>query len=90
MRFHSAVCGVGLGAPFIALDTMPKVGGFMNNCGLGDWVVSPSEPGLDSLLYEVSSKLLRDDYEWQSKRNAAMRLSRQTIREFNQSCAALL
>jgi hypothetical protein len=39
MRGHSVICGVGLGTPTVAIDTHPKVGGFMRKVGLGDWVM---------------------------------------------------
>jgi len=38
MRGHSVICGVGLGTPTIAIDSHPKVKGFMEKVGLGDWV----------------------------------------------------
>jgi len=39
MRGHSVICGVGLGTPTIAIDSHPKVKGFMECVGLGDWIV---------------------------------------------------
>ncbi|HUO88353.1 MAG TPA: polysaccharide pyruvyl transferase family protein [Rhizomicrobium sp.] len=39
MRGHAAICAVGLGRPFVALASHPKITGFMESCGLGEWCV---------------------------------------------------
>lgn len=90
MRFHSAVCAAGLGVPFIAIDTMPKVGRFMSGFGLGDYAVSASDPALDKSLYNVASHLVHDKHEWATIRNSSMQKARQDIFEFNRSCAEMI
>lgn len=43
MRGHSAICSVGLRIPFIAISTHAKVSGFMEKCGLSQWVTTPED-----------------------------------------------
>jgi polysaccharide pyruvyl transferase WcaK-like protein len=38
MRGHSVICGVGLGTPTVAIDSHPKVVGFMEHMGLSEYV----------------------------------------------------
>jgi polysaccharide pyruvyl transferase WcaK-like protein len=42
MRGHAVICGVGVGIPTVAIDTHPKIAGFMRSCDLDDHVVTLS------------------------------------------------
>lgn len=90
MRFHSAVCATGLGVPCIAIDTMPKVGQFMNDFGLADYLVSASDPALDKSLYNVATHLINDKKEWATIRDSSMQKARQDIHDFNCACAEMI
>ena len=90
MRFHSVVCASGLGVPCIAIDTMPKVGQFMERFGLGRFVVPSTDANLTKSLYESASSLLYENSDWMRIRNASMLKAREDIHEFNSACARLL
>jgi len=90
MRFHSVVCASGLGVPCIAIDTMPKVGHFMERFGLGRFAVPSTDANLTKSLYESASSLLYENSEWMRIRNESMLKAREDIHEFNSACARLL
>src|SRR5262249_15125479 len=60
MRGHAAICGVGLRRPFIALASHPKIGGFMESCGLSDWSVAAKGAFSGEILAKARA-LLPDD-----------------------------
>lgn len=90
MRFHSVVCAVGLGVPCVAIDTMPKVGRFMDKFGLGDYVVSASDLNLAKSLHSAADHILSSEQEWMSIRDASINKAREEIRRFNRACAEII
>lgn len=59
MRGHSVICGVGLRRPTLALSTHPKIAGFMETCGLGDWSV-PFGPAMAGDLSALADGIVAD------------------------------
>ncbi len=58
MRGHAVICGTGLGVPTIAIDTHPKVGGFMKEIGMSDYSIDPHNPDFLYNLKEVTADIL--------------------------------
>ena len=58
MRGHAVICGTGLGIPTIAIDTHPKVGGFMKEIGMSDYSIDPKNPDFLYNLKEVTADII--------------------------------
>lgn len=72
MRGHSSIVAVGAGTPFIGLVSHAKVAGYLEECGLSDWMVSFDTPELEDRLINLSEELIKNPESWHQKRNAAM------------------
>jgi len=72
MRGHSSIVAVGAGTPFIGLVSHAKVAGYLEECGLSDWMVSYDSPELEDRLINLMEELIRNPESWHQKRNAAM------------------
>ena len=67
MRGHAVICGTGLGVPTIAIDTHPKVGGFMKEIGMSDYAIDPHNPDFLYNLKEVTSDIIfKGNYDFSS------------------------
>jgi len=60
MRGHSVICGVGLRRPTIALSTHPKVIGFMEECGVGQWSATIGKT-MSGELFRLADGVLSDN-----------------------------
>ena len=58
MRGHAVICGTGLGIPTIAIDTHPKIDGFMREIGMSDYSIDPKNPDFLYNLKEVTSDII--------------------------------
>jgi len=90
MRGHSTICAVGAGTPVIGLASHDKVGGFLEEIGLGDWVVDLDEDRKLVGLGELAGRLLDDlDSARGRVRNLLPELRQQT-RSFHRRIAERL
>lgn len=83
MRGHSVIAAVGLDTPVIALASHPKVEGFMEECGLEEYIVDVRDPDLKDRIYSLSKRLLQDPSDWKAKRQKAMMRFEAETAEFN-------
>lgn len=68
MRGHSGWCAVGLGTPFVALNSHPKIRGFMKEADLEGYCLDVSSPGLAKSVEEKLSLLLKDAADYHERR----------------------
>lgn len=89
MRGHSVIGAVGLRTPCVALSSHPKVAGFMESCGLGDWVVQYGK-GMAGELRRLSGELLADPSNQLARRDAETAGFRSRFDAFLQRCWAVV
>jgi len=83
MRGHSIIAAVGLDTPVIALSSHAKVEGFMEECGLKEYIVGVRDPDLKERIYSLSKRLLQDPSDWKAQRRKAMMRFEAETAEFN-------
>jgi len=83
MRGHAAICSIGLGTPFIALDSHPKVLGVMKDVNLINYSIDPSLPNLSLNLSNMIESLLQNSNLWREERNKQIKILRQKTSEFH-------
>lgn len=87
MRGHSTICAVGVGTPVIGLASHDKVGGFLRQVGLDDWVVDLDDDRRLRRLGTTAGEIL-DDLAAARARVRALRPGlRQQARDFHQRIA---
>lgn len=67
MRGHSVICAVGLGRPCIGLSSHPKIRGFMEKCGLEDYVLDYSDNFLPT-LQQMVERMFQDTDSYHQRR----------------------
>jgi polysaccharide pyruvyl transferase WcaK-like protein len=72
MRGHSSIVAVGAGTPFIGLVSHAKVAGYLEECGLSEWMVPLDSIELKDKLISLIEQLVVNPDNWHQKRNAAM------------------
>lgn len=85
MRGHSVICAVGLRVPCLALSSHPKVAGFMEACGLSDWVVQYGSH-IGSALRSRAERLLTDPGDHLRRRDQSTIDFRRRLNAFLARC----
>jgi polysaccharide pyruvyl transferase WcaK-like protein len=90
MRIHSMDCATGVGTPFIAINSHPRIGAFMTDAGLEEFVVNLSDPGLADTVAGLAGSILDHRSQVSEQLRAARARMRARTREFNTRIGALL
>jgi polysaccharide pyruvyl transferase WcaK-like protein len=90
MRGHSTICAVGVGTPVIGLASHDKVGGFLREVGLGDWVVELDDANRLRHLADLATTLLDDRETARSRVRQLLSPLRDEARAFHQRIAERL
>jgi polysaccharide pyruvyl transferase WcaK-like protein len=90
MRGHSAICSVGLGTPFIGLNSHEKLGGFLDGMGLGDFSLDIVSESFGDKLNILSEMLLQDSSSWSDVRNKSVHREIEILNRFNDKILATL
>lgn len=67
MRSHSLIVAAGLGVPFLAIESHPKVPGFMRSIGLGDLTIPADSADLDDWLPMRAVEILSQTVAFSSR-----------------------
>ena len=90
MRGHSTICAVGVGTPVVGLASHEKVGGFLRQVGLGEWVVDLDDDRALRRLGAVAGAILDDLAAARARAAEPLPALRQQARSFHRRIAERL
>ena len=90
MRIHSMDCALGVGTPFVAITSHPRMVAFMGEAGLSDMTVDILDPEIERSLYDRAAAALSDGASLRSKLNLARAEMRARTATFNNRVGRLL
>ena len=84
------IVSVGAGTPCVGIVSHPKVGGFLQDCGLEKWSANIMDADLEASLVEKIGMLLDDGSEWRALRTTAVEKMAQKRKQFHREIKRLL
>jgi polysaccharide pyruvyl transferase WcaK-like protein len=90
MRIHSMDCALGMGTPFIAITSHPRMVAFMHEAGLSDMTVEILDPAVERAIYDRAVIALSDGSVLRARLANARSEMRVRTATFNERVARLL
>jgi polysaccharide pyruvyl transferase WcaK-like protein len=90
MRIHSMDCATGVGTPFIALNSHPRMRAFMADAGLTEFVVDITDPRLADRLGGLAEHILQHREAVRDQLRTVRARMRARTKAFNAKIAELL